>query len=195
MAEPKQKPKQATYRDVLEAPDTMVAEVVEGDLYLTPRPSKPHTFALSALGAELQGPFGRGKGGPGGWIILDEPELHLGAEIIVPDLAGWRRDRAPMAGDEPFFTVVPDWVCEIVSPRTGRLDRVKKLPLYAVKQVPHAWIIDPVLRTLEVFRNEGGRWSLIGTHAGKEEVRAEPFAAVPLELAALWPDPEGDERD
>jgi Uma2 family endonuclease len=184
MQDPKRK--RASYEDVLRAPDTMVAEVVQGDLYLTPRPSKPHTYAASALGVELAGPFGRGKGGPGGWIILDEPELHLGAEIIVPDLAGWRADRAPMAGDEPYFTVVPDWVCEVLSPKTGRLDRVKKLPLYAANEVRHAWIIDPLQRSLEVFRNEGGRWFVIATHADQEVVRVEPFDAVPLELAALW---------
>jgi Uma2 family endonuclease len=186
MPEPKQKPKQATYRDVLNAPDTMVAEVVQGDLYLSPRPGKAHGHAETRLGTLLDGPFGIGRGGPGGWIIITEPELHLGAEIVVPDLAGWRRDRAPMVGDEPFFTVVPDWVCEIVSPRTGRLDRVKKVPLYAAKQVPYVWIIDPGQRSLEVFRNESGRLSLISTHSDQEEARAEPFGDVPLELKLLW---------
>jgi Uma2 family endonuclease len=188
MADPKRK--RAGYQDVLEAPDHMVAEVVEGELYLSPRPSKPHAFASSVLGGELGGPFGRGKGGPGGWIILDEPELHLGKEpaILVPDLAGWRASRAPMAGDEPYFVVVPDWVCEVISPRTGRLDRIKKLPAYVSAGVGHAWLVDPLQRTLEVFRNESGRWTLLSTHAEDAKVRAEPFDAVELELGALWAD-------
>lgn len=184
MNEPKRKP--ATYEDVLRAPETMVAEVVEGDLYLTPRPSKPHTLSASRLGGELSGPFDRGKGGPGGWIILTEPELHLKADILVPDLAGWRVERSPLAGDEPYFTVAPDWICEIVSPGTGRLDRVRKMPIYAAREVRNAWIIDPLARSLEAYRNENGRWVLIATHADQEVVRVEPFDAVPLELAALW---------
>jgi Uma2 family endonuclease len=182
--------RRATYEDVLRAPEHKVAEVIEGEMYLTPRPGKPHAFASSTLGGELQGPFGRGRGGPGGWIILDEPELHLGAEpaILVPDLAGWHADRAPMAGAEPFFTVVPDWACEVVSPRTGRLDRIKKLPFYAASGVRHAWLLDPLQRTLEVYRNEAGRWTLLSTHSDQDKIRAEPFDAVELELGVLWSD-------
>ncbi|SRR5258708_7757914 len=190
MADPKRR--RATYDDVLRAPEHMVAEVIEGDLHLSPRPAKPHTFAASALGGELQSPFGRGKGGPGGWVILDEPELHLGAEpaVLVPDLAGWRRERAPMAGDAPYFVVAPDWVCENVSPSTSRFDRIKKLPFYATQSIKHAWLIDPIPRTLEVFRNEAGRWVLLSTHADQDRIRAEPFEAVELELGALWADVE-----
>ena len=184
MAEPKHKP--ATYRDVLDAPEHMVAEVVEGDLYLSPRPGKPHGHAEIRLGGLLDGSFGMGRGGPGGWVIFAEPELHLESDILVSDLGGWRKERAPLEGDEAYFKVVPDWVCEIVSPGTGRLDRVKKLPRYATNGVKHAWIIDPPQKSLEVYRNENGRWSIIATHAGEEVVRAEPFEAVPLELALLW---------
>jgi Uma2 family endonuclease len=186
MAEPKHTHKPATYQDVLDAPEHMVAEVVEGDLYLSPRPGKPHGHAETRLTTLLDGPFGLGRGGPGGWIIMSEPELHLGDDILVPDLAGWRSERAPLAGDEPYFKVVPDWVCEIVSPSTGRLDRIKKLPRYAASGVKHAWIIDPPQKSLEVYRNENERWSIIAVHAGEEAVRAEPFEAVPLELALLW---------
>jgi Uma2 family endonuclease len=108
----------------------MVAEVVEGDLHLSPRPGKPQSYATSELGAELR-PFRKGKGGPGGWLIIDEPELHLDRDILVPDLAGWKIERAPFEGEEPYFVVVPDWTCEVVSPKTGGLDRIKKLPIYA----------------------------------------------------------------
>src|SRR4051794_23241149 len=150
--------RRATYEDVVRAPAHMVAEVVEGDLHLSPRPGGPHTRAASVLGSELSGPFDRGRGGPGGWIILDEPELHLGVEpaIVVPDLAGWRRERLPFIRAEAFFTLAPDWVCEVISPSSGRLDRITKVPLYARENVRHAWIVDPLQRSLEVYRNEGG---------------------------------------
>jgi Uma2 family endonuclease len=184
MAEPKRK--RATYEDVLKAPEHMVAEIVEGELYLNPRPGKPHGKAEIRLGTLLDGPFGLGRDGPGGWVILAEPELHLKHDVLVPDLTGWRVERAPLEGPEPYFTDAPDWLCEIVSPSTGRLDRIKKLPIYANSGVQNAWLIDPVQRSLEVYRNEGKRWTLIATHADQEEVRAEPFDAVALELKLLW---------
>ncbi len=61
----------------------------------------------------------------GGWILLDEPELHLGADILVPDLAGWRRERLPHVPDAPFLDLSPDWACEVLSARAQRLDRMK----------------------------------------------------------------------
>ncbi len=142
------------------------------------------------MGGELTFPFGRGRGGPGGWIILDEPELHLGAEpaILVPDLAGWRRERLPSIPDQAYLTLAPDWICEVLSPSTGRFDRAEKLPLYAAENVRYAWLIEPLQHTLEVLRNESGRWLLLATHAGDAKVRAEPFDAIELELSALWAD-------
>ncbi len=182
-------PKRATYDDILNAPDNMVAEIVDGELHLSPRPAKEHTNAASVLGEELGPPFRRGRGGPGGWILLDEPELHLGADILVPDLAGWRRARMPViTTDLPYFTLAPDWVCEVLSPRTARLDRTDKLPIYAREQVAHAWLIDPLARTLEVLRLENGRWSIVGTHGGDARVHAEPFEAIELDLGFLWAD-------
>ncbi len=188
MADPKRR--RAGYEDVLRAPEHMVAEVIEGDLHLSPRPGGPHAMAFTAIVAELRNPFGRGKGGPGGWIIIAEPELHLGNEpaILVPDVAGWRKERMPSVPNEAYFSLAPDWVCEIVSPSTGRFDRIKKLPFYATQGIGHAWLIDPLQRTLEVFRNESGRWTVIATHAEEEKVRAEPFEALELELSALWAD-------
>lgn len=134
-------------------------------------------------------PFHEGRGGPGDWWILDEPELHLGADVLVPDLAGWRKTRMPHRPDTAYFPLAPDWVCEILSPSTAVVDRVKKLAIYAREGVAHAWLIDPALQTLEVFRLEGGRWVLLGTHAGNEVVRAEPFAEIDLELDRLWSNP------
>jgi Uma2 family endonuclease len=179
--------KAATYADVLAAPPHMVAEVIHGELHLNPRPAKSHGAAASALGEELGPPFKRGKGGPGGWFILDEPELHLQADILVPDLAGWRIERMPaIVDDEPFFSLAPDWVCEVLSPRTAKYDRTDKLEIYARERVTWAWLVDPLQRTLEALKRADERWPLLGTWRDAARVRAEPFDAIELELAALW---------
>ncbi len=180
----------ATYQDVLDAPEHMVAQVVNGELHVHPRPASPHAVASSALGEELGPPFKRGRGGPGGWIILDEPELHLGADILVPDLAGWKRERMSTVAKAAYFTLSPDWVCEVLSPGTARLDRAGKLPIYAREGVQHVWLVDPELRTLEVLRREGRGWFLVDVHSENARVRAEPFDAIELELGALWADME-----
>ena len=181
--------RRATYQDVLAAPEHFIAEVIHGVLHLNPRPAKPHAAAASALGEELGPPFKRGRGGPGGWILLDEPELHLGADIVVPDLGGWRRSRMPvLTNDEPFFTLAPDWICEVLSPRTSKVDLTEKLPLYAREGVPHAWIVDPLQRTLEARRLEGGKWLILDVWRDDAKVCAEPFEAFELDLAVLWAD-------
>jgi Uma2 family endonuclease len=183
--------RRATYEDVLAAPPDKIAEIVDGVLELSPRPAKAHAIASSVLGEELGPPFRRGRGGPGGWILVDEPELHLGADVLVPDLAGWRRERMPVVRTElPYFTLAPDWLCEVLSPSTSKLDRARKLPIYARAEVRHVWLVDPLARTLEVLRLESGRWSILGTHADDARVRAEPFDAIELELGALWADVE-----
>ena len=150
--------RRATYEDVLAAPEHMVAELLAGELHLHPRPAGPHSAAASALGEELGPPFKRGKGGPGGWIILDEPELHLGGEVLVPDLAGWRRTTMDHVGNVPYFETRPDWVCEVLSPSTEKTDRAVKLPIYAREAVGHAWLVNPLVRTLEVLRLDQGLW-------------------------------------
>lgn len=191
MADPA--PRRATYDDVLAAPAHHIAEIVGGALHVSPRPATPHAAAASALGGELGGPFARGRGGPGGWIIVDEPELHLGPDVVVPDLAGWQRARLPRLPSAPYLTIAPDWICEVLSPSTSRLDRAEKLPVYARERVHHAWLLDPIARTLEVLRLAGERWEILATHAGNARVRAEPFDAVELELATLWDDVEPGE--
>ncbi len=178
----------ATYDDLVALPDIQVAEIVDGELHATPRPALRHARAGSLLGARLVPPFDDGRGGPGGWWILDEPEVHFGQDILVPDLAGWRRTRLPAIPDAPFLTLAPDWVCEILSPSTAQLDRARKLAIYAREQVAHAWLVDPLARTLEVLRLEHGRWTILATHVNDEVVRAEPFTEIELELAALWAD-------
>jgi Uma2 family endonuclease len=178
--------RRATYDDLLQVPPHRVAEIVDGDLYASPRPASRHALASSALGSELWPPFHQGRGGPGGWWILFEPEMHFGSDVLVPDLAGWRRERMPDFPDTPAFTLAPDWVCEVVSPNTERLDRAKKMPVYAREGVAHFWLVNPTSRTVEICRLADGRWLLLATHEGAERVRAEPFAAVELGLAPLW---------
>jgi Uma2 family endonuclease len=177
----------ATYEDLLAVPDHLVGEIIHGVLSTNPRPAAPHARAASMLGSELTGPFDRGKGGPGGWLLLDEPELHLrGGHVLVPDLAGWRRERMPELPDAAAFELAPDWICEVLSPSTEATDRADKLPIYAGESVGHAWLVDPITRTLEVLKLERGRWVLAGTWRDDARVRAEPFDAIELELAALW---------
>ena len=175
-----------TYKDVVEAPDTKVAEIVDGELYLSPRPGPRHTVAGSALGGEIVGRFQFGRGGPGGWWILDEPELHFGKQVLVPDIAGWRMERMPELPADPYFELAPVWICEVLSPSTKTLDRKRKLPQYAVERVRHAWLLDPTAPTLEVMRLEQGKWQLLATHANDAVVRAEPFDAAELDLLLLW---------
>jgi Uma2 family endonuclease len=182
--------RRATYDDLCRVPDHLVAQIIDGELITLPRPAIGHACASSFLGADLVGFFGRrpgAPGGPGGWWILAEPELHLGPDILVPDLAGWRRERVPALSPEtPYLAVSPDWVCEILSPSTIRIDRIRKLAIYARERVGHAWLLDPVARTLEVFRLDGERWLLVGQFEGDGMVRAEPFDAVGLEMGRWW---------
>lgn len=176
----------ATYEDLLRVPENMVAELIEGELYASPRPAGPHTNTASSLGFLLGPPFQFGSGGPGGWWIFDEPELHFDRNVLVPDLGGWRRERMPQFPQNHIFDIVPDWVCEVISPSSGRLDRLKKMPIYARVGVGHAWIIDPDLQTLEVFRHGGDGWHLVATHGENEVVRAAPFDEIEINLALLW---------
>jgi Uma2 family endonuclease len=180
--------RRATYEDVLATPSHLVAEVVAGTLYTQARPRARHARSASRLGGVLDGPFDRGDGGPGGWLLLDEPELHLGSEpaIVVPDLAGWRRERMPELPDVAFLTLAPDWVCEVLSPSTEDFDRVEKVPLYAREGVGHVWLVDPGVRTLEVLRLDGESYRIVGTFRAEARLRAEPFDALELELGLLW---------
>lgn len=166
----------------------MVAEVLDGELFTSPRRAGPQSEAASVLGMDLGGAFHRGRGGPGGWIILDEPELHLGPDILVPDLAGWRRDRLPAVPKAAFIELAPDWACEVLSPGRIRVDRERKRPIYARERVTQLWLVDPLERVIEVFRLEGDGYRLVATRGGTDRVRLEPFAAFELELDALWPE-------
>jgi Uma2 family endonuclease len=178
----------ANYDDLAALPDVVVAELVDGELHATPRPAPQHTNVASLIGVRIGGPFHDGRGGPGGWWILDEPELHLSGNVLVPDLAGWRRTRMPRLPETAYFTLSPDWVCEILSPSTAMLDRAKKLAVYAREGVDHAWLIDPAAGTLEVLELAGGHWTILATHFGSAVVRAKPFIEIELDLGSLWAD-------
>ena len=186
-------PGRATYADLEAVPANKVAELIRGTLYVMPRPASPHAFASSRLGRRL-GPFDDDPSGPGGWWILDEPELHfpdpteVGAiDALVPDLAGWRRERMPKMLRVAAFTLAPDWICEVLSSSTEDHDRAVKMPVYAREGVRHAWLIDPIANTLEVYTLDASRrWSEPVIHQGEDVVRAAPFDAIGLGLSALW---------
>ena len=178
--------REATYDDLVQVSDLMVAEIADGELHASPRPALPHATAGTAISGLLVGPLQFGRGGPGGWWILFEPELHVGKDVLVPDVAGWRKSRLPSVPAAPWLSAPPDWVCELLSPSTASLDRARKLRIYAREGVTHAWLVDPIARTLEVLRLENGRWTILATHVGDEVVRAEPFTEIEIALADVW---------
>jgi len=179
--------RRATYEDLLALPDHVVGEILAGELVVSPRPSSPHARVTSVLGARIGGPFDYDGDGPGGWLILDEPELHLGPapDIMVPDMAGWRRERMPEMPVTSAFTLAPDWVCEVLSPSTAGHDRTIKMDIYARESVEWLWLVDPSARLLEVFRYDAA-WVRAGSWRDEAQVHAEPFDAIELDLAALW---------
>ena len=177
----------ACYDDILALPEHLVGEILLGELHTHPRPAPRHALAYSSLGYLLGGPFHGGIGGPGGWWIIDEPELHLGTDILVPDLAGWRRERLPTLPETAWFELAPDWVCEILSPSTARIDRAVKMPLYAREGVAHLWLVDPNARTLEVYALQDTRhWLLLDTLKEDDSARQPPFDAIAFSLGHLW---------
>lgn len=176
----------ARYEDLFGLPDNLIGEILYGQIITQPRPAPKHARASSSIGGGLVPPYDHGRDGPGGWWILDEPELHLGRDILVPDLAGWRKERMPTFPEEAYFSLAPDWICEVLSPGTARTDRVVKMPIYAGQGVQWLWLVEPDLRTLEVFRLHEGHWLLEAAWQENDEVHAPPFADIVLPLAGLW---------
>ena len=180
----------------MQVPDHLVAEIIDGELITSPRPATPHARAELAVVRDLL-PFDQRPGSPenpGGWWILPEPELHFGDDVLVPDLAAWRRERMPAIPNAAFISLAPDWLCEVISPSTGRIDRSRKMGIYAREGIRHLWFVDPLARTLEVYRLEDGRWIVASTHGGDEVVHAEPFEVIAIGLERWWleaADPDG----
>ena len=177
----------AVYEDLYGIPEGTVGEIINGELIVGPRPSRQHGFSAYALGGELLPPyqFGRG-GGPGGWVIIGEPEIKFGEHYLVPDIAGWRRERFPEAEETNWISAAPDWISEILSPGTVRVDRIKKTTIYAEHGVPYLWFIDPMAKTLEVFKLEARGWLLRSVFGDSDKVRAEPFVDIEIDLKNLW---------
>ncbi len=176
--------KRATYEDVLNAPENKVAEILDGELFLSPRPAPRHAVAAVGCSGALGRPFDDGVGGPGGWWILDEPELHFGEQVVVPDLAGWRRERLPAMPDEAFFSLAPDWVCEVLSPSTERIDRGRKLRIYAEAGVAHAWLVNPVGAHARGPAASGGR---LDDRRGVQRLRHRSHRALRGDRAGAGP--------
>lgn len=177
---------QELYRQLEALPENQVGEIINGSLHANPRPAGPHGRAASAIGMDIGTPYDRGKGGPGGWWIIFEPELHILEQVLVPDIAGWRHETLPAIPQDHRFTVAPDWVCEVLSPSTGKTDRIEKMPIYASYGVEYLWLVDPLSKTLETYALNDGQWTLTGSFMDDDTVSIVPFDAVELELAELW---------
>ena len=182
----KQKPRPPTYADIEALPPNMVGEIIFGVLHSHPRPAPRHAVAANAVGYEITGPFGRGTDGPGGWIFMVEPELHLGPHVVVPDLAGWKRERLTPFPETAYIETPPDWLCEVLSPSTQAIDRTDKLSVYAEFGVKHCWYVDPIARTLEVLALTGDKWMIAATFKDDDAVTAVPFEVHTFGLDGLW---------
>jgi len=177
---------EATYEDLLRVPPNKVAEIVNGRLRTHPRPGPRHARASASLGGELFQPFDKGSGGPGGWWIFDGPELHLGPHVLMPNLAGWRRERMPVLPDTAWFELAPDWVREILSSSAARLDRAEKMPIYLQAGVSHAWLVDPEIHVLEAYENRQAHWIQVGVYKNDDPLSVAPFDAIEFGLDTLW---------
>ncbi len=195
MARPDRAARPATYEDLVKVPDHLVAEILDGELYATPRPAPRHAAASSALVVLLGGPFDHGRGGPGGWRILFEPELHLGNHVAVPDVAGWRRERMPALPERAYWTEAPDWLCEVLSPSTAAIDRAKKLAIYARERVAHVRPTCGLSIQLPARSKSCGSAPVAGRSfqfSPSEITRAEPFEAIELDLSLVFNEPRSE---
>ncbi len=190
MAEPAKR--NATYADIEALPEHVIGEILYGTLVTQPSPSMPHGAAQSALSGELSRPFQKGKGGPGGWVFVTVPELHISGHVLVPDIGGWKRERMPAVPKTAHVNIAPDWICEILSESTEKYDRGLKRDIYREIGVQHLWLLDPGFKYLECFQCVANKWLLDGTYSGGEPVRVPPFDAIEISLNELWPSEESD---
>ena len=168
------------YAAIERLPEGVVGEIIDGQLHTHPRPAGRHAYVHTVLVADIVGPFGRGRNGPGGWTIILEPEIHFrrNVEVLVPDIAAWRRERLPEVPADQRFEVVPDWVCEVLSPTTAGTDRDLKMRVYARYGVPYAWLVDPREQRVEAYALQAGEWQRTATISGETPIRAAPFTEV-----------------
>ncbi|MDI1450184.1 Uma2 family endonuclease [Polyangium sp. 6x1] len=179
--------KRATYEDLLALPPNVKGEILDGVLYTQPRPRFRHMRTATILGGNISSPFDSGWTGPGGWWIVVEPGIELpDSPEVSPDIAGWRRERMLETPEDGPITVVPDWVCEILSPSTRRYDEHTKKWFYARHGVSWLWLIDPDARLLTAHRLQNGGWFQFGSWVDDDRARIEPFESVELSLSALW---------
>lgn len=180
--------KPSLYDQLCALPDGIRGELINGQLRTQPRPSGPHALASSRLESDIEGPYSRGRGGPGGWWIIIESEVHFirDLEVVVPDIAGWQKEHMPRIPEGHRFEVVPDWVCEVLSPSTKSTDREEKMPVYARFGVAYSWLVDPKTRTLEAYAQAEGKWLPLGSFRDDDVVRVAPFETITIYLADLW---------
>ena len=184
----------ATIEDLDRTPaDGRVYEILGGSLEAQPRPRPSHSRAQSRLNGQLSDPFDAGRGGPGGWWLLTEPEVRRSQhDIVVPDVAGWRRERlARLPTNRPIDTP-PDWICEVVSPNDRGRDRVRKASLYLRAGIPHYWILDTDARSLEAFAARAGAWRRSGGRTDGDTPRIPPFESIELDISSLFPPLESE---
>ncbi|HIO92685.1 MAG TPA: Uma2 family endonuclease [Leucothrix mucor] len=179
--------KETLFDELMALPEHHIGEIIHNILYSQPRPAPKHARAFSVLGGKLGDSFDWGGGDDNDeWWIFSEPELHIDGHILVPDIAGWQRERMPSLPETAWFDLAPDWVCEILSPSTAQKDRMVKMPVYAELGVKHLWLIDPEIKTLEVYQLENQRWSLMASLSEDDMVSAVPFDAIEFNLDNLW---------
>lgn len=179
----------ATYADLMALPEDQRAEILNGVLETAPSPLPRHSRAQRAIGSFIGRPYDDddGRGGPGGWWILLETDVQLSpTNVVRPDLAGWKRDRLPEPWDVRPIEVVPDWVCEVLSPSNASTDRVMKRRLYAQHGVAFYWLVDPEARTLEALELRGESWLEAGSWGDGDTARVPPFDEVELEVSRLF---------
>lgn len=181
--------KPATYADIEALPPHLTGQIIDGELFVSPRPAPAHARTVSTLGGLINVQFDVGLMGPGGWRILDEPEIHLDTAVLVPDIAGWRLENWTDQIQTAAIKTAPDWICEVLSPSTERFDRSRKLMTYGRLGIRHAWLVHPTRHFVEVYENRAGAWVLLTVEAGNSELRAAPFDAVGISLKAIWLNP------
>ena len=177
------------YKELCDLPDNVVGEILNEELVVSPRPAFKHARAGSSLVSKIFDSYDEGNTGPGGWWILYEPELRFPYDVVVPDIAGWKRERLQNPSEMKVFEVSPDWVCEVLSPSTARHDKISKFKIYAENKVPYYWIVDPLNRVLEIFILDGKTYKLAFIFGKNDDVKAAPpFEELEFNLGSLWAD-------